>query len=46
MINLEYLQSQLNQEFEGVCIGKDEHIYFFTTQDINITIMNIYIMNL
>lgn len=46
MINLEYIQEQLNQQFEGICIGKNEHIYFFTPQDINLGMLNTYIMNL
>lgn len=46
MINLDYLQGLLNQQFEGICVGKETHIYFFSTQEINIMMINTYIMNL
>ena len=46
MINLEYLQSYLNKQFDGVCIGKDEHIYFFTPQnDLTAGGINTYLFN-
>lgn len=45
MINLDFLQSIINDSFLWVCIGKQESIYFFSKQSIDIVQLNKYILS-